>query len=175
VRAARVYVSAPDVVTVLATTLGAPDPRHVELDEWGKRVVGAWARTGRPDPADLEQPKPAKARRRSRAKPHTPDPRVSRPVTKSQETQALAVLAARFVRPAFLERWRCVTCKARCRCEWRSEVWLELVNPPTSAAPVDDIVLRVERAIGRTESRSRRAWGADAAAGEACADAGDES
>ena len=40
------------------------------------------------------------------------------------------------------------------------------MNPPESAEPVADITLRVERAIGRAESRNRRAWGTGENAGD---------
>lgn len=161
VLASRVFVSAPDIVTRLAEGHGPPDARFFELDEWGRRAVVKWARRSHEEPVKV---KPPKAKRASRAKPHEPDPRVPRPISKEDERQALELLATRYVRPAFIDRdidmeRKCKTCGAYCRCEWRAEVWLELLCPPSSVAHVDDIELRVERAVNRAESRARRAWG----------------
>jgi len=61
-------------------------------------------------------------------------------VLSPEETAAaLAILADRFVEPPFLDREGCRACPSgKCRCEWRSDVWLEIVSPPVSAAEPKD-------------------------------------
>ena len=138
-----------EVLTELANGR-VPDPKDMDAD--GQRLVAAWKAKGRPDADPYVRP--------SRACPkEKPDERVSRPLTKDEERTALEMLSKRFVPPALKDSRKCMTCGSRCRCDWRNECWLELVSPRESVAPIEDLEMRVDRAVGRAESRKKRAWG----------------
>ena len=96
--ARRVFLCEADVVTLLASGSGPPDPRKVELDIFGQRIVSAWGKAGRPAPLEPKKTyqRPSRARQRGES---PADERVTRPLSKDEERAALEILASRFVRP----------------------------------------------------------------------------
>ena len=126
--------------------------RIVTRDALGRRRFAAW----QPE-VEVEEPR-SRLKRPSRAKPKD-DRRRDVPLSPEETATALVILADRFVDRMFLDRDGCRACPAgRCRCEWRSDVWLELISPPLAAEDVSNLDLRIKRAVQRAETRKRRRW-----------------
>lgn len=87
--------------------------------------------------------------------------RVRRPLSSDERTEVLTVLVGHPVKLSYLTSdSRCPTCPAkRCRCEWVSEVLIEIENPSALVArrsAKTPLVTRVTQAINRAQARMRR-------------------
>ena len=160
-RAARVFVSAHDVRELLASGGGSIDARRVEIDTEGAAVLRTFARVARigPEPTPARAPRPRKSRKSLEAP--APRARVRMPVTLAEERRALEMLATRRLHRMHLVKRRCLPCRNVCRCEWRSRVWIELVNPFEGIETPADFGQRVDRAVWRAEEKQRRQWEAE--------------